>query len=213
MRFVEAAAGLARRLQPAVVVLEDVDLVAMDRGFAPGGNPFLFALLDAMDGIGADADVAFVLTTNRAAVLERALADRPGRVDLAVEIPVPDAAGRERLLRLYGSELGLPADLSDAVAATEGVTASYIKELLRRAVLTAMTTAEAPAALEREHFAAALADMSAEREALTRSLLGDGSRSADEPEPGPEFGPPMPPGMARAFMAARHGGGFFGRRP
>jgi len=47
----------------------------------------LFSLLDAMDGVGADADVTFVLTTNRADILETALADRPGRVDLAVEIP------------------------------------------------------------------------------------------------------------------------------
>jgi Aldo/keto reductase family/ATPase family associated with various cellular activities (AAA) len=175
----EQAAGLARRLQPAVVVVEDVDLVAMDRGFAPGGNPFLFALLDAMDGVGADADVAFVLTTNRAAVLERALADRPGRVDLAVEIPVPDEPGRERLPRLYARKLGLPGDLSEVVAATEGVTASYIKELLRRTVLVAMQTTQTPASLELAHFAAALTEMSAERESLTRSLLGYGNRPGE----------------------------------
>ncbi|WP_405150290.1 ATP-binding protein [Sphaerisporangium sp. NBC_01403] len=93
IRYVTQAAGLARRLQPAIVILEDVDLVARDRSYTEDGNPLLFALLDAMDGVGADADVTFVLTTNRADVLERALADRPGRVDLAVEIPKPDAAG------------------------------------------------------------------------------------------------------------------------
>ena len=45
-----------------------------------------------MDGVGADADVTFVLTTNRADILETALADRPGRVDLAIEIPRPEPA-------------------------------------------------------------------------------------------------------------------------
>ena len=92
IRFIEAAAALARRLQPSMVVLEDVDLVATDRDYTPDGNPLLFSLLDAMDGIGADADVTFVLTTNRADILETALADRPGRVDLAIEIPGPTRA-------------------------------------------------------------------------------------------------------------------------
>jgi SpoVK/Ycf46/Vps4 family AAA+-type ATPase len=87
IRFIDQAAALARRLQPSMVVLEDVDLVATDRDYTPDGNPLLFSLLDAMDGVGADADVTFVLTTNRADILETALADRPGRVDLAVEIP------------------------------------------------------------------------------------------------------------------------------
>jgi len=78
IRFIDQAAALARRLQPSMVVLEDVDLVATDRDFAPDGNPLLFSLLDAMDGVGADADVTFALTTNRADILEIALADRPG---------------------------------------------------------------------------------------------------------------------------------------
>jgi hypothetical protein len=214
MHFVEQAAGLARRLQPAVVVVEDVDLVAMDRDFTPGGNPFLFALLDAMDGVGADADVAFVLTTNRADVLERALADRPGRVDLAVEIPVPDETGRERLLRLYAGGLSLPSDLSEVVAATEGVTASFIKELIRRAVLVAMQTTEVPTSLELEHFAAALTEMSAEREALTRSLLGDRIMpGGDDPEAGFEMRPPPLPGPIAWTRMTRYGGRFFRHMP
>jgi MoxR-like ATPase len=53
IRFIDAAAALARRLQPSMVVLEDVDLVATDRDYTPDGNPLLFSLLDAMDGIGA----------------------------------------------------------------------------------------------------------------------------------------------------------------
>jgi hypothetical protein len=59
----------ARDRQPAGVVLEDVDLVAEDRGFGPGSNPVLFSLLDAMDGAAADADLLFLLTTNRADLL------------------------------------------------------------------------------------------------------------------------------------------------
>ncbi|MEU4672502.1 ATP-binding protein [Amycolatopsis sp. NPDC023774] len=138
MRFVSKAATLARRLQPSVVVLEDVDLIAEDRDHARGGTPLLFGLLDAMDGVGGDADVSFLRTTNRTGDLERALADRPGRVDFAVEIPLPDAAGRTALLALYSRGLKVTADLAPIVEATEGITASFVKELLRRVTLRSL---------------------------------------------------------------------------
>ncbi|HCC40644.1 MAG TPA: AAA family ATPase, partial [Arthrobacter bacterium] len=86
---ISEAARMARALQPSIVVLEDCDLIAEDRSFGHGPQPLLFEVLDAMDGLDNDADVAFVLTTNRPDMLERALAQRPGRVDLAVEIPLP----------------------------------------------------------------------------------------------------------------------------
>jgi hypothetical protein len=172
MRFIEPAAALARRLQPSMLVLEDVDLVAQDRSFGPDSSPLLFSLLEAMDGIGADADVTFVLTTNRAGMLERALVDRPGRVDLAVEIPKPDGQARERLLRLYAGTLELEADITPVIAATEGVTASFIKELLRRAVLAAFRTSDDVRSLTDADLAAAAEELSEQRQALTRSLLG-----------------------------------------
>ena len=174
IRFIDQAAALARRLQPSMVVLEDVDLVAIDRDYTPDGNPLLFSLLDAMDGVGADADVTFVLTTNRADILETALADRPGRVDLAVEIPRPDAGCRERLLRVYVRDLALTADLDPVVAGTEGVTASFVKEMIRRTVLVSLRAGERPPVLRDAHFAEVLAEMNGERHALTRSLLGVG---------------------------------------
>jgi hypothetical protein len=173
MRFVAKAAELARRLQPSVVVVEDVDLIAQDRSYGPGAHPLLFTLLDAMDGVGGDADVTFLLTTNRAGELEQALADRPGRVDLAVEIPLPDAVGREALLRLYARGLKLTADLGPIVAATEGVTASFAKELLRRASLLALGSRPAEdVVVGDEELTTALREMQEARSALTRSLLG-----------------------------------------
>ena len=91
---VGAVTDLARALLPAVVVLEDVDLVAEERSLGPASSPVLFDLLDAMDGAAPDADLLFLLTTNRADLLEPALAARPGRVDVAVEIALPDAPAR-----------------------------------------------------------------------------------------------------------------------
>jgi hypothetical protein len=172
-RYLRATTALARRLAPSVVVVEDVDLIAQDRSHTPDGNPFLYELLNEMDGIGSEADVTFVLTTNRVEVMEEALTQRPGRIDLAVEVPKPDAECRERLLRLYAA--ATPLDLPSAdrvVAATEGVTASFIKELVRRSVLRHV---DEGGPLNETVVHAALAELMAERETLTRSILG-GSR-------------------------------------
>ncbi|WP_218004986.1 AAA family ATPase [Actinomadura macra] len=189
MRFLDDAVALARSLQPSIVIVEDVDLVAEDRDLVEGGSsPLLFSLLDAMDGVAGDADVVFVLTTNRVGSLESALAERPGRVDLAVEIPRPDLQGRVALLRLYGRELRLAADLEEIAARTEGVTASFIKELVRRAVLVALREGGEPDALTGAHFGAALAEMFDPAQSLTRGLLGaapeTGSGTGEDAEPG-----------------------------
>ncbi|KAA2266114.1 26S protease regulatory subunit [Solihabitans fulvus] len=178
MRMLQASSALARRLAPAVVVVEDVDLIAESRHISPSGNPVLFELLNEMDGLAADADVTFVLTTNRVEVVERALIDRPGRIDLAVEVPRPDADARERLLRLYARDAELdPTAVEEAVAATEGVAASFVKELVRRAVLTALETqqGEEVSRLDGAALSTALAGLLDERQALTRSVLGGGA--------------------------------------
>lgn len=127
--MVGAFGNLARRLAPAVVVLEDVDLIAQERTFGPfGSSPALFELMNEMSGLAEDADVAFILTTNRPDALEPALAARPGRVDLAVEIPLPDPAARRQLLDLYARGLNLDGvDLDATVGRTEGMTASFFQ--------------------------------------------------------------------------------------
>jgi hypothetical protein len=172
LRFVAAAAELARALQPAVVVLEDVDLVAESRDFSPDAQPLLFTVLEAMDGLEGDSDVAFVLTTNRADLLEPALAQRPGRVDLAVEIPLPDRPARRDLVGLYGLGLPFGATALDEVAdGTDGTTASFFKELVRRTVLV---SAERDAPVSDDALRIALAELLDDRERLTRTLLGGG---------------------------------------
>ncbi|WP_327583755.1 ATP-binding protein [Nonomuraea sp. NBC_00507] len=62
MRKIDYAMAMARKLQPSIVVVEDVDLIAEDRSQYES-SPLLFSLLDAMDGISGDVDVTFVLTT------------------------------------------------------------------------------------------------------------------------------------------------------
>ena len=132
------ACSVARTLQPSVVVVEDVDLIAEERSHRPGEHPLLFQLLNEMEGLNSATDVTFLLTTNRADLLEPALAARPGRVDLAAELPLPDAAARRALIRLYQGSLVLDDTGVDAIVArTDGVTAAFLKELLRKAALLA----------------------------------------------------------------------------
>jgi DNA polymerase III delta prime subunit len=184
LHSVAVACDLAKRHQPSVVILEDVDLVAGDRSFGPpGSNPLLFEVLNQLDGLGDDVDVVFVLTTNRVEVLERALAERPGRVDEAVEIGAPDAAGRERLLRLYGGDTGIAdLELTETVEATDGLTATFLRELVRRAVIAATLARpdETPVRVRQGDLGEAVEQLQASRAQLTRALLGE-DRGITEP--------------------------------
>ena len=127
--------NLARLLQPTMVVIEDADLIARDRErMGPCEESLLNRLLNEMDGLKEDADILFVLTTNRPEQLEGALANRPGRIDQAIEIPLPDDANRRKLIQLYGKGLALDEVIvSEATHRTKGVSAAFIKELMRRA--------------------------------------------------------------------------------
>ena len=141
MGWLGAYMSLARLLQPAMVVIEDVDLIARDRNDMDGPceESLLNKLLNEMDGLKEDADILFVLTTNRPEELESALAGRPGRIDQAIEVGLPDAIGRSKLVRLYGRGLTLDAGIVDeAVRRTEGVSAAFIKELMRRIAQSAI---------------------------------------------------------------------------
>jgi len=196
---VGAVTDIARALLPAVVVLEDVDLVAEDRSMGPRSSPVLFDLLDSMDGAAGDADLLFLLTTNRADLLEPALAARPGRVDVAVEIEVPDASARERLLALYGRNVPLALtaeDIATAVERTDGTTASFLKEVIRRAVLESLQDDPALTAVTGTHLARALDDLLDDAQAVTRTLLGVGVDPESLPAGG-ALGPEMGVMMAR----------------
>ena len=175
LHLIAEACAVARTLQPAMVVIEDVDLIAEDRGMHPGQHPLLFQLLNEMDGLAEDADVVFVLTTNRADLLEPALAARPGRVDQAVALSLPDGPARRALFELYCGALTVDTSgLDDVITRTDGVTASFLKELLRRAALLAATRTadDQRLAVSADDLSSALDELLDTRNAMTRTLLG-----------------------------------------
>jgi hypothetical protein len=179
--MIEQSCAFARALQPAIVILEDVDLIAEERTRPGTGctGPLLFELLNQMDGLADDADVLFLLTTNRPDLLEPALAARPGRVDQAIEIPLPDAQCRERLFELYSDKLKLgQINWKTFIDRTAGASAAFIREMMRKAALFAAD--ESSESVEDRHLDAAIHELVVEGGSLTQSLLGFGSANGAE---------------------------------
>jgi AAA+ superfamily predicted ATPase len=91
-----------------------------------------------------------------------------------VHVPLPDAACRARLLRLYGEGLRLELEDPDRlVARTEGVSPAFIKELLRKAaVLAAEEDGADPITVCDRHVDDVLHELVVEGGELTQALLG-----------------------------------------
>lgn len=132
-----------------------------------------------MDGLREDAEIVFILTTNRPGELEPALADRPGRIDQSVEFSLPDAEARRKLARLYARGLDPSEDLIATVAdRTEGASGAFIKELMRRSA-QALLRRDA-ARLEIGDVRTALEEMLFSGGAVNVGILG-GNRLASPP--------------------------------
>jgi hypothetical protein len=172
--LIRESCEVARLLAPALILLEDVDLVAQER--EQNRCPMvLHDLMDEMDGLGPKSDCIFLLTSNRPEVLEPALSARPGRIDQAVEFPLPDEHCRRRLLALYGEGLDLGrVDLDRWVEKTHGVSPAFIEELLRKAALMAAERGETavPLPLQDGDIEQALRELIYFGGELTQKLLG-----------------------------------------
>lgn len=151
--------------------------MARDRT-AKNSNPLLFELMNQMDGLADDADVLFLLTTNKPEILEPALSSRPGRIDLAVLIPLPDKECRRRLFELYSKGLPLAvADMNKFIEGTEGVSAAYIRELFRKATLFAAEEGE-EVSINDLHIEAA-ARLLSSTDQMTDKLLGGNMKAVE----------------------------------
>jgi ATPase family associated with various cellular activities (AAA)/ClpX C4-type zinc finger len=174
--------ALARLLQPALVVIEDADLIARARSDMNGAceEVMLNRLLNELDGLRERADIFFVLTTNRPDALEPALASRPGRIDQSIEFPLPDESHRMRLLRLYAR--GIPVDqplLHDLATRTHGATPAFIKEFMRR-IAQNYLEAGSPDHVTHAMAQEALHDMLFAGGVLNKKLLGGADVTAQE---------------------------------
>jgi len=90
---------------PCIIFIDEIDAVGRQRGAGLGGGhdereQTLNQLLVEMDGFESNEGVILIAATNRPDVLDPALL-RPGRFDRQVTVPLPDVAGREKILRVH----------------------------------------------------------------------------------------------------------------
>ena len=141
-RAVAEVFAKARNAAPCLVFLDEIDTLAPRRAGKDASLDRIVAqLLTEMDGLSANTSVTVLAATNRPGAIDPALT-RPGRFDLVIEIPPPDAPGRLAILRVHARALPLApeVDLARLAEAAEGASG---------AALTGITTAAARSALRR----------------------------------------------------------------
>jgi hypothetical protein len=128
---------MARKLRPAIVFLEDLDLFASGRGGQ--SDLTLGELLPQMDGLESNDGIIVVATTNDLAAIEPALAERPSRFDVVLEVGLPGFEARRAILLKQLARQAPADDLLDAAAReTEGLTGAQLREVAFLAVQQAI---------------------------------------------------------------------------
>lgn len=93
----------ARRRAPAMLILDELDAVGTRTERGPHQNYRVMvvnAFLALMDGIARDEGVVVVATCNHPELIDPAVL-RPGRFDLRLAVPLPDAAALAGVLRRH----------------------------------------------------------------------------------------------------------------
>lgn len=167
--------GLARMLQPSLVILEDVDLVFASRDINMYSS-VLGDLLDQMDGLRPYEDIGFILTTNAIERMESAIKDRPGRISQCVYFGPPSAELRGRYLRHYLRQYEpLQIAIEELVTISNGATQAFLKEWVHRAVQIAterLATGDGDINLRTEDFQHAMEEMQRFSAGSTGRIIG-----------------------------------------
>ncbi len=130
---------------PCIIFIDEIDAVGRHRGAGLGGGhdereQTLNQLLVEMDGFSGNEGVILIAATNRPDVLDPALL-RPGRFDRQVVVDLPDAQGREGILRVHLSKRNIPlaedVDISKVAKGTPGLAGADLENLVNEACLLA----------------------------------------------------------------------------
>lgn len=134
----------ARKNAPSIIFIDEIDAVGRHRGSGQGGGhdereQTLNQLLTEMDGFQTiGGSVIVMAATNRPDVLDKALL-RPGRFDRRVEVPYPDLASRDQILRLHAGSVKIDptVDLGKIARGTPGFTGADLANLINEAAIIA----------------------------------------------------------------------------
>jgi transitional endoplasmic reticulum ATPase len=134
----------ARMAAPCILFFDEIDAIAGRRGGGDGATVerMVAQLLTEMDGLAEPGGIMVLGATNRADRIDPALL-RPGRFDLVLEIPPPDAQARAAMLLLHTGRMRLAdeIDLAALADATQGWVGADIAGLCRLAALGALARA------------------------------------------------------------------------
>ena len=133
----------AKKHQPCIIFIDEIDAVGRQRGAGLGGGhdereQTLNQLLVEMDGFDETINVIVIAATNRPDILDNALL-RPGRFDRQIVINRPDVNGREQILEVHAKNKPLDEDVDLKVIAkrTPGFTGADLQNVLNEAALLA----------------------------------------------------------------------------
>ena len=133
----------AKRHQPCIIFIDEIDAVARRRGTGMGGGhdereQTLNQLLVEMDGFGVNQGIIVMAATNRVDILDPAIL-RPGRFDRQVAVGRPDIKGREEILKVHakGKPLGDDVNLGEIARTTAGFTGADLENLMNEAAIMA----------------------------------------------------------------------------
>ncbi|MGB9666854.1 MAG: ATP-dependent zinc metalloprotease FtsH [Candidatus Cryosericum sp.] len=134
----------AKQYAPCIVFIDEIDAVGRHRGAGIGGGndereQTLNQLLVEMDGFDANKGIIILAATNRPDVLDPALL-RPGRFDRRVVVDLPDAKGREEILKVHAAGKPFASGVAFTTIAKEtaGFTGADLENLLNESALLAV---------------------------------------------------------------------------
>jgi proteasome regulatory subunit len=122
-RLVRDLFELAAEREPAVIFIDEIDAVASKRTDSKTSGDAevqrtMMQLLSEMDGFDERGEIRIMAATNRFDMLDEAIL-RPGRFDRLIEVPEPDAEGRERILEIHSAEMNVADEVDVAAVARE----------------------------------------------------------------------------------------------
>ena len=131
----------ARENAPSIVFIDEIDAVAPHRG---SGYTYqdtgLNQLLSEIDGMGSRSGVLVVGATNRGDMLDPAIT-RGGRLSRTIDIGLPDADARVKLLNLFAARMPLAPDVSlvDLAQRCTGMSGADLEAVCQHAAVAALT--------------------------------------------------------------------------
>ncbi|RJP46806.1 MAG: ATP-dependent zinc metalloprotease FtsH [Armatimonadetes bacterium] len=135
--------GVAKKSQPAIIFIDEVDAIGRQRGAGfMGGHDereqTLNQILVEMDGFTPNERLVVMAATNRPDILDPALV-RPGRFDRRIALMLPDIEGRKSILKIHarGKPFVSGVDWEKVGRRTVGFSGADIENMLNEAAILA----------------------------------------------------------------------------